>query len=374
MRKRRYRAKNKGQTLARLGILLLIPVLIIGLIVGVVKLFQSGKHSLSMTALPFTASDTYTYTGKGFLYYTGGKLYYKDDSDSKANYELTITSDGADIGVSASSTLSTLYNSSSVLLIGTDYPVEFSGVVRSVACGVSHFAVLRQESDSLDVLQAFDNKANPARQLDFATSSAYLVDFGFDTTDEETLWTLTLDVSGGSPVSTITSYNLNQSVTNGLMTIQDQLVERVCFARSSVFAVTTNYIIRYARVGNSEAYRTLIYGWEVIGVSTSGSQPLFLLRQRGEEGYFSVKLAILPETDSGGPTITMLQLPSGTLSAFLLGNRLAACTADTLYLYDTKGHLLSSTAFERSIESASRLSDTKILLSAGGTLYVATVK
>jgi hypothetical protein len=166
---------------------------------------------------------------------------------------------------------------------------------------------------------------------------------------------------------------MTQGVTNGLITVQGQLVERLSFTANSLFAVTTDNIIRYNRVGNSEAYRVMIYGWEYCDYSGALASPMFLLKPRGGE-LSSVRIYTVAEGDIPSATITTLQLPEGTLCAFLSAGRLVAITHDLVYIYSASGVLESSTRLARSIDSAEKLTERKVLVGAGGEYYTVNIK
>lgn len=371
--KRRFVARNKKKTILRLCLLFAVPLLIAGIVFGCIKLLKTGGPRVKLSELPFLPEDSYTYTGSGFLYYKEGKLIYEDDSDKKKNYSLSATSASSSLRLAAGSGLSVLYNESSMLIAGANTPISFSGTVSRVLCGVSHIAVyVRSEnSDSIEIYSADGTQTDV---LDFSTAS--LINFGIDAGSEDTLWTLTLATNGGSPVSTVTTYNLTQGVTNGLMNVQDELIEDVFFTEKSIFLCGTNHIIRYNRSGNNEVYRELIYGYQPIDFSNSSSGPVFMLHSRAEDGFDNVRLYSLQEADLPSAKISNVQLPAGTLSARLYGGKLAVFTQSSLYLYDGGGVLSGSQELEEgiSLTSVEKLSESKALISNGSALYALNMK
>jgi len=81
----------------------------------------------------------------------------------------------------------------------------------------------------------------------------------------------------------------------------------------------------------------------------------------------------MPETDGGEASISMVQLPDGCLSAFLANGKLIVYTKDHQYSYDASGKQTASVALERTIDSASRLSESRALLTSEGLLYSAPI-
>lgn len=72
--------------------------------------------------------------------------------------------------------------------------------------------------------------------------------------------------------------------------------------------------------------------------------------------------------------MSAVQLPAGTLGAFLAGGNLYACTQDTLYVYSSTGKQTNAVALPRTVDRAQRLSETHLLLTGGNGLYVAALR
>ena len=68
--------------------------------------------------------------------------------------------------------------------------------------------------------------------------------------------------------------------------------------------------------------------------------------------------------------MSAVQLPAGTLGAFLAEGKLYACTSDTLYTYSSTGKQTSASALPRTVERVQKLSETHLLLTSGNGLYV----
>lgn len=350
--------------------MLLVPLLLAGGVYGVIQLFKGGGHKATLKEAPFSASDIYTYTGTGFLYYKDGKLSFQHDTDKKSNYTLSVSSAATALRLSAGAKLSALYNDTSVLITGADAPITLNGTVQKVICGSDHLAVFVL-GDAGGSLQVFDAKGAQTDSMDF--SAGVLLDFGIDTTAAETLWTLTLDNSGSIPVSTITTYNLAQSVTDGLMSVQNELLEDVVFSTSSIFSVGTCHIIRYNRAGNAEVYRELVYGWRVTDYSPA-SPPVFLLEERADSGFSRIRLYALQEGELPAERIASVQLPDDALGAHLFNGKLAIFTPARVLFYDAGGTALSSLDFEEPVTAAAKLSESKALLQCGERCFVLDIK
>lgn len=371
MRKRRFIVRKKGSTLLRLGLILGAILVLAGAAYGIFALTGSQEQSQGLEQLPFTADTNYVFTGSGFLYMYGDRLTYDDLLDAKKDASYQVSTDA--VQLAASPTLSVLYHESAVQILGAAESISFSEEqVEQVACGVSHVAVLLATGQGAS-LRVYDNTGAQTDQMDFPDGE--LVDFGFAQTQDDTLWTLEMAPAGSLPLSTLTTYNLSTNHTTGVMTIQGQLVDQVWFTQNSIFFSCTNNLIRFTRTGNTEAYRLLVYGWELCDVSTAGSTPLFLYRERGTVGASgTVKIYALPEGETASATVSAVQLPAGTLGAFLAGGKLYACTSDTLYVYSATGKQTNAVALPRTVDRAQKLSETHLLLTGGNGLYVAPLR
>lgn len=371
MRKRRYVVRHKGAALARVGLLLGALLLLAGAVYGVVALLQTGGKGQDTQQLPFTADSNYAFTGTGFLYMYGDRLYYDDLADTKKDASYQVST--GDVRLAASPTLSVLYHETAVQILGAAESLEFSGQVLDVACGAEHVAVLRQESGGNTALAIFDKTGTQTDQMDFEAGA--LMDFGFAQTGDETMWTLEMNVTGSLPVSTLTTYNLATNHTTGVMSVQGQLVDQVVFTQNSIFLSCTTNLIRFNRTGITEAYRLLVYGWELCDVTTGGASPVMLFKERGApDGVGTVKLYTLPEGDVGNAGISDVQLPAGTISAFLAGGKLQACTATERYTFSAAGKQLSVAELPRPADRAVKLSEGYLLLTSGNGLYVSAIK
>lgn len=367
---RKLVSRNRRQTTVRLLLLILSPIVLGLLIFGAVQLFNKTSAPFTVTGLALSPSDTYAYNGSGILYIQDNKLWYKDFSDEKKDYSKALSA--AEVGLMASPNLSALYNSTAVQLIGANEPLALSGEVQAVRCGSNHIAVLLRDSAGNLSISAFSSTGAQVDQLDF--SSSFLVDFGFASKSSDAMWTITLDTTGEVPVNTITTYDLSKATTTGVMTVQGQLVEELCFTGSSIFAVGTKNILRYNSVGNSEVYRLLVYGWELSDFSSGGASPMFLFTPRDKANLGTVRLYCVQETEAAGEKVSTVRLPQGVHTAFLAGGNLIAVAPTEVYIYSSSGSLESTYPLENATSGAVKLSDTHILLLTEGSVSLMTLK
>ncbi|MEZ4628385.1 MAG: hypothetical protein R2912_10010 [Eubacteriales bacterium] len=156
------------------------------------------------------------------------------------------------------------------------------------------------------------------------------------------LWIETLNVGTGTPMTTISTYDLGKQDVTGMIHVQNQLVNNIYITKNSMFVVCTNQIIRYTHEGNKEIYRVMIYGYESLDFSNASGTPTFLLTPRGGD-FHTVRILTLEEGAAPESVETTLQLPTRGVSAFIMGSRLEVASREQLFTYTIKGKL-SATA------------------------------
>lgn len=329
-------------------------------------IFNKQEATVSMDITPISTASTYINTGDGILYQTDGQIHFYHLTDSKKNY--TYGMGASDIRMSGSKSMTVVFNTAQLQVVGEKAPLTFTGQIREVECGTDHLAVLRQAEDQQESVLVLNRDGEQIRELPFPDQC--IIDFGFYTTSNEMLWIETLNVSTGSPMTTINTYDLNKQELTGLIHVQNQLVNDIYITSKSMFVVCTNQIIRYIHEGNKEIYRTMIYGYESVDFSNASGTPTFLLTPRGGD-FHTVRILTLAEDSAPAPVETTLQLPTEGVSAFIMGSRLVVASREQLFTYSLKGKLSATATFEQPIDTAVKLTDSKLLLSSNGMYYLA---
>lgn len=367
--KRRRRTRNKRKTIMRLlflfGILLLI---LAGIIAGILLLGNSMSSQAALNQLPFGPQDKALFTGQGFLYIKDGTLYYKDLYNDSNDYNASVTA--TDVKLAASESIHALYNSAALRIVDATYPIQFTGSLLYVTCGSTTVAALKTDSTGAETIQVFDKTGAQKDELTFP--GQFIVDYGFYTAGNEYLYVLTTSLDSGTPLSTITIYDMTRAATSGVMQIQNQLIEHIYFTSSGIYAVGTNQLIRYSLKGNRENYREMLYGWKVMDFE-GASNPLFLLRPRSTEKPGTVKLLTVKDADVAGTTQRLFQLPAGTVDAFMMGGRLVAVTNDGYTVYGADGKLINTRHVEAEIVSAQKIDSSTLLLNTASACYTVKV-
>lgn len=329
--------------------------------------FSDRERTISMETTPIEANMTYLNTGEGLLYQTDGKLHYFDWKDDRKNYTEGTTAQ--DIRMTGSSSMSAVYNASSLHVVGEKQPMTFTGTIDTVECGVSHLAVLRKDSEGAESVLVLSAQGEQIDQI--LPGDQYVIDFGFYDVGGEKLWVEMLSDAAAQPTVTIRTYDLALKQQTGAIQVQNQLVEDLFITKDSIYVAATNQIIRYTHDGNKEAYRETVYGYRVLDFS-SASTPTFLLTPRGGDMH-SVKLLQLAEEADSAAVETYLQLPSEGVAGYIMDGSLIVVSREKMFTYSLKGKLTDTAIFELPVDNAYKLSETMLLLESGGRFYTAPI-
>ncbi len=359
----RRKKKKKNSTL--IFSVITLGVLGIGLVIFQF-IFNKQEATVSMDITPISTTSTYINTGDGLLYQTDGQIHFYHLTDSKKNY--TYGTGASNIRMSGSESMTVVFNQSQLQVVGEKTPLTFTGVVEEVECGTKHLAVMRQAEDGAESVLIVTKSGDQIEDL--AYPDQCIVDFGFYTTTNEMLWIEMLNVSAGTPMTTIVTYDLSKQQVTGMIHVQNQLVNDIYITPNSMFVVCTNQIIRYIHAGNKEIYRTMIYGYEVLDFSYASGTPTFLLTTRGGD-FHTVRILTLAEDAAPAPVETTLQLPVEGVSAFIMGSRLSVASREQLFTYTIKGKLSATATFQQPVDAVVKLTDNKLLLSSNGMYYLA---
>ena len=360
---RRKKKKKRNKTL--IFSVITLAVLGIGLVIFQF-IFNKQEATVSMEMTPISVSSTYINTGDGLLYQTDGQIHFYHLTDSKKNY--TYGMGASDIRMSGSEDMTVVFNKAQLQVVGEKTPLTFSGSILEVECGTDYLAILQQAQDATESVLVIRRSGEQISDLTFADQC--IVDFGFYSTANEMLWIETLSVGTGTPMTTISTYDLSKQEITGMIHVQNQLVNDIYITQNSMFVVCTNQIIRYIHEGNKEIYRTTIYGYESLDFSNASGTPTFLLTPRGGD-FHTVRILTLAEDSAPAPVETTLQLPTEGVTAFIMGSRLVVASREQLFTYSLKGKLTATATFEQPIDAAIKLNDTKLLLSSNGVFYLA---
>lgn len=364
-----YEAYHSGRRrLSLRGIFTLVALLAVLCAAVLVLVLRSGSDPVSQVMeLPFTSEMQYGFTDDGFLYIEGNTLHL---CDKRGNEKSALELSGSGYSIATSPTIAAIYTDTAMQAIGKEgealFPSqEFTGTVREVRCGKNYIAVLKNDISGTDMIYIYDLTG---KRLDILSLEGnFLLEYGFYS-DKDNLWTLALNTEGATPACTATTFNTGQSMT-GIMTMEGQIIERLEFTSSNIYACATNHLVSYSMTGKEEQ-KKLIYGWKVLDFANL-SKATFLMAVRTDSlsapASAAAKVLTLPDEKEYS-----FRLPAGTLGAYIIGEKIYAVTGTTLITYDLQGVKQKEAALPFTAEAASR-EGNGILLRTGTQMYLLPV-
>lgn len=366
--RRRRIAKNKRKVVFRLLLIIFILLLIsAGVVGGILLLRRTSSNTVHPTKLNFSSSHQYVFNGTGFLYYQGNAVGYDDISNDKADDPNHYATDGGPATLVGNSSLHLLYNSAGMKISDVDYPIsasDFGRTILSVKCGTASVAALCADAQNAESILVY---GSDGVEKDHLVYDGFIVDYGFYSATNEYLYVISLALDSGTPQSTITIYDSEMNLTS-MIQIPSQMIEQMRFTGSGIYVVGTNQIIRYSLASSREAYRETVYGWEALDFDATNA-PAFLLAPRNAAELDVAKLLIMRDGDAYDVSQRLLQLPAGTINAFLMGGKLVAVTQQGYFTYDMEGKLTGEKKFAESIHSAVKINGNILLLQKGEACY-----
>ena len=239
MARRRLKSADKAFTIKRLLIILLGIALIVGGFFGV-RAFLSSRASFGTeSALPFYSEAPYAYSNDIFYYADGDKLIRYDTRNPEGATSMSLGT--SDVAIAAGGGTAALYSVNAVQIIGADDFIDVGGQIMSLRCAANHIAVLRIDSAGTGAVLVY-NKSGELVDI-IEQKDDIIIDCGFyDSSEGDLMWLLTLSTSADTPVTTLTTYSYavqggdSVATMSGVISISSQLVDRVVFTKSSLFA------------------------------------------------------------------------------------------------------------------------------------------
>lgn len=368
MPRRRLVVKNKARTAGRLSLLIFALLVLVGAVIALVFTIKSCSRASSLRALPFSAQVPYAFTGSGLLYVEQNNLNYQSLVDEDDNFSITMNT--ASAKPFGSDSIKGVYNSRAFQLLNTEFDVEVAGELVRACSGGKYVAVFVRADDGACSLRAYDTTGAMIYRVDYDKTT--LLDFGFDSPNGSLLWTAELSTSGGTPSTTVATFDLSRLSTTGIMTIQGQTAERVWFSDKSIFVACTDNLIRFDLSVCREKYRLLTYGCDMLDASMTSGGALFLLRESGFDG--AVRLLRAKEGDVADAVSRVHLLPDDTVGCFVMNGSLVVVTGSQLMVYNFSGDIVESIELSPGITGAHKLSEDRIIIENDSELTLITLK
>ena len=321
--------------------------------------FSFTKPMLKETSV--TLPENAAANANGILYMQDGSLYLMDKTGAES-WSLKLNDGGAS-KFTASEKLICSYSQTSLQVLTFNkeelFTTSLDSEIMGVQCGNNTVAVLTGAVDETGIqkyyIYLFNEKGEQSgKPIDFSTRP--VIDFGFQG-ENDMLWALSLNSAGVVPVSYVTTYKTDGSIT-GNIEINTQLIERVTVTGDSIFASGTNNLIKYNYFGEKQG-DVSIYGWKPVAASNGASLTLAYISRADLVNIESVLII------TGDLSSHIIRLPYDVFSVAVSQNKLYAYTANEIYEYTFDGKLERSVKIDQPITMAKQVSsDTAVVWDA----------
>ena len=352
----------------------ILPFIAAALIFGVIAFIKSTMNAGKLTDFSRMTEDNCIYNGSGMFCYSGGYLKYYDLKNRKNDYESFIGIDENGLNFACGSEIELIYTGGSIYFVGSKRIVDISeGIVKECKCGRNYAAVLIEGADGVSRIEMYNASGEKISTSVFA--STVLTNFGFENESSSAFYTAELSTAGKDAAITITTYDLSKNSKNGVISVYGMLVDDVIFTEKSIFVVGTKHLIRYDRKTNKEVYRVLIYGYECQSVSENkkGKQ-VFALVEEGNDNPKYVKMLTVSETESANPLVRVIALPDNAIYFASMNGLLYVVNDTSVHRYDASGEVDEYTLFNINVSFAKKIDDNRLLIKAGGSWNIFTIK
>lgn len=374
-KRRKTIVRDPKKTAVRIAAAAVSVIALIGAVVLAVFLAKSCGVKLTSRELQLADPDMICGTGDGLLYLRFDQLGFISYTDQDNDFTKPVTGVSAPVGIVGSSGVKAVYSNNSIQIIGGGFDVGVEGSIEAVRCGAAHLAICFTRPNGSVGLNAYTSAGQLIKSFDF--EKGRLVDFGFGEHGGASLWTMELDTDSGSSRTTISTFDLQRMSSTGVITVSDQLVERIFFTDSSVFVVGTESLIRYSASANREIYRVQLYGYRVADITLSGGSPMLMLvprRSESDGSVSSIRLLTVSQKDVAEETAVTVTVPEGVIGCHLCSGSLAMVSASEVELYSGKGvSVEKETLPPGATVSCKKLDEHHILMERSGEFVLLTV-
>lgn len=369
------RKSSNAVIMGRIIIFAIIPVLLIGLAIGVISLIKYYRGAGSFSDFSRMKGDEIAFNGKGFIDYRARTLEYYDLSGKSKDFSKSLGFDDDNIKLAGGSEITVLYNDISFFVVGTKQAVNIeNGRIIDCKCGKNFAALLIEDNESANArVEIYNSAGSLCNKKEFDTT--IITGFGFESEFGTTFYYSEMSTAGKDLAITITTFDLERNSVNGVLCVYGMVVDDVIFTEKSIFAVGTKYLIRFDRVTNKEVYRILIYGYECYSVSMdSKKKQVFALAEADVEKPSYVKLLTLSESENANSTVRVVNLPDDYVYFASMNGTLTVVTDHSIIKYDASGKVSGTTECDETISMAMKLDSNKLLLKKGEKYCVFKLK
>lgn len=301
--------------------------------------------------------------GKDDLFSLQGNRLECINMDGKLRWETELPGSGYNLDIS--DTLECVYNSNSASVLDTQRNALFSVpaaeyTIVDAKCGYDHVALLctLNSERTLYYIRVFSRSGEEIYRAGYETSDVLNFDLFSDT---DNLWVLTLDTSGVSPVSRITTYAPTQNAMTGTLDINDQLISDVYYSNSNIYLSGTYNLLTYDTFGQKQQ-SSLVYGLKCIDSAFSGSNYSMVYMQRMDNSISQANTLRVISKHAEEENDSFLQLPSEAKAVYTTSQYVYCFMKDKVYAYKLTGEFYKETEFDFTITSTKKISSDIVLI------------
>lgn len=317
-------------------------------------------------AVDYSFPENVISNSNGLLYNQGNTLFYAD-KNGRIIWDQQL--EMQDSSTAASDTLICNYAGKSLQVMKYDKTQLFSTNIDSeiidVAVGNSMVAVLTQSANELAQMRSYISLFSTmgeqtGQQIDFSTRQ--VTDFGFFG-ENDMFWALSLDTSGVIPVSVISTYKSDGSMTNNIQETT-QIVESVYLTETAIFSSGTKFLTSYSYFGERQA-EDAINGWEVAATLIAPQTCSLAYVPRSSESDIDVARVY-----SADLSYTQIRLPAGVFQVAVTAEKLYAFAPDTIYIYLIDGSPDKTIDLGYTITKVKQVSGSQAILWSNSESYI----
>ena len=360
----RRRRRNKKQ--------ILIPLICAGafLVAGVIIylcVFGFAPAAENFYPLDVTSESQVAANTENVYYLSGTTLNCADKKGAK-RWSIKFTS-GA-VNLSVSDTLACVYSSDFATVLSSEgehmYTLPTSDYkTKSVKCGIGYTAFL-SETEETQYIRVFNSEGSEIYRTEYPEED--ILDYGFYGTNDS-LFTLTLDTSGISPVSRVTTMSPATQSLTGTVDVTDQLIGDVKFVDTNMILCGTSTLSIYDNFG-AQSDSTSIYGLSCSDSAITKNGYIYAFLPKDISNLTnSCTVRIIGQ--SGGTDIdTNIQLPPGVKGAYVSSNKLYCILENSIYIYKLSGEFEKTLEAPDTITAVTKLGEDKLKVACKEEVYL----
>ena len=245
------------------------------------------------------------------------------------------------------------------------FSTNIESEIIDVAVGDAMVAVLTQGANEQQQMRSYISLFSTVgeqtgQQIDFGARQ--VTDFGFYG-ENDMFWALTLDTSGVLPISIISTYKSDGSMTSNIQETT-QIVESVYLTDTAIFTSGTKFLTSYSYFGERQAEDS-IHGWEEAAAWLTPQTCSLAYVPRTEESDIDVSRVY-----SSDLSYSQIRLPAQVFSVAVTDQKLYAFAPEKIYSYFIDGTPDKTTDLSYTLTAVKQVSNTQAVLWSASGSYI----